>query len=83
MERIGDEINARLPRPRNITAPCEFSKAIGGPFIYSIDKIFTEYDLSYCGGKNWNELSEYIYDNTCKINDPIIFTGDGSSFDST
>lgn len=41
------------PRPRNITAPPECSKASMGPFIYHLDQIYSKMDETYCGGMNW------------------------------
>jgi hypothetical protein len=46
-------VKDKLPRPRNITAPSEAQKVKLGPFIYSLDQIFCEYDDVYCGGCNW------------------------------
>jgi len=49
--------SAKFGRPRCITAPASEVKVAIGPFIYSLEKVWSNYDLSYCGNKNWTEMS--------------------------
>jgi hypothetical protein len=59
----------KMPRPRNITAPFDLKKLLCGPFIFAIDAMLSVVDPSYCGGKNWGELSDHWFENTCLIDD--------------
>jgi hypothetical protein len=71
------------PRPRNITAPPDCYKLIAGPFIYALEEFYDKVDPSYCGRKNWGDLSVKIQGFVNGLKDPVIIVGDGSSFDST
>lgn len=69
-------------RPRWVSGPPNWHKIVVGPFFYTLSRELEKYLPGYCVSKTFGEISVVINEALFEFRKPVIFKGDGGSFDS-